>query len=156
VPTPEPTNPKTILLAEDEETDAIMFRFAMKSSGLTFPLVVARDGQEVVDYLSGLDPYGDRGKNPLPSLLVLDLKMPRITGFDVLSWLKTRPDLDIPAVVLSSSSYPEDIQKAKKLGAREYFIKPHSLVELSKLLQTVTSRWLVQQESERQTSDLQP
>jgi CheY-like chemotaxis protein len=144
VSTPEPADPRTILLAEDEETDAIMFRFALNTGGLTFPLFVARDGQEVVEYLSGSGQYSDRGRHPLPSLLVLDLKMPRMTGFDVLAWLKSRPDLDIPAVVLSSSSYPEDIEKAKNLGAREYFIKPHSLVELTKLLQTATSRWLSQ------------
>ena len=142
MPTADSVESKTILLAEDEETDEIMFRFAMRTAGLNFSLVVARDGQEVVDYLAGNGTYSDRKKYPLPSLLILDLKMPKLTGFDVLAWLKSRPDLNIHAVVLSSSSYPEDIQRAQKLGAREYFIKPHSLAELSKLVQTAVNRWL--------------
>jgi CheY-like chemotaxis protein len=142
VPTPDPADSTTILLAEDEETDAMLFRYAMRNAGLKFALAVARDGQEVVDYLSGSGNYSDRSQHPLPSLLVLDLKMPRLSGFDVLTWLKSRPDLDIPAVVLSSSSYPEDIQRAQKLGARDYFIKPHSVTDLSKVVQTATGRWL--------------
>jgi len=121
----------------------MLFRYAMRSAGLKFALAVARDGQEVVDYLSGCGNYSDRSQHPLPSLLVLDLKMPRLSGFDVLTWLKSRPDLDIPAVVLSSSSYQEDIQRAQKLGAREYFIKPHSVTELTKVVLTATSRWLL-------------
>jgi len=144
VQTPDSADSRTILLAEDEDTDAIMFRFAMKTAGLKFPLVIARDGQEAVDYLAGEGRFHDRLQYPLPSLLILDLKMPRLTGFDVLDWLKSRPDLlNLPAVVLSSSSYPEDIERAQKLGAREYFIKPHSLAELSKVLQSAINRWLL-------------
>lgn len=120
-----------------------MFRFAMKAAGFIFPLVIARDGQEAVDYLLGSAPFSDRSLNPLPALIVLDLKMPRLTGFDVLAWLKSRPELNIPAVVLSSSSYPQDIQRAIKLGAREYFIKPHSLAELTNVLQTAISHWVI-------------
>ncbi len=140
---PEPKPQPPILLAEDEETDVVMFQFALKRSGLAFPVIVARDGQEAVDYLSAHDPNNPREAHPLPALIVLDLKMPRMTGFDVLSWLRSQPGLrQIPAVVLSSSSYPQDIQQAVELGAREYYIKPHSLAELSQVLQTAASRWL--------------
>src|SRR5947209_4561847 len=91
-----------ILLAEDEETDVILFRLALQTAGLLYPVAVARDGQEAIEYLSGEAPYSDRETNPLPALVVLDLKMPRMTGFDVLSWLGTQSDLrQIPAVVLS-------------------------------------------------------
>jgi CheY-like chemotaxis protein len=140
---PEPKSQRPILLAEDEDTDAIMFQLALKRSGLAFPVIVARDGQEAVDYLSARDPTRSRSDHPMPALIVLDLKMPRMTGFEVLSWLRSQPGLQqIPAVVLSSSSYPRDIQQATELGAREYFIKPHSLAELSRVLQIATDRWL--------------
>jgi CheY-like chemotaxis protein len=132
-----------ILVAEDEETEVLLFQLALQSAGLSYPVIVARDGQEAIDYLAGNAPYENRLSHPLPALVMLDLKMPRMTGFDVLSWLGSQPQLqNIPAVVLSSSSYPEDIKKATQLGAREYYIKPHTLVELARLLQSVGQRWL--------------
>jgi CheY-like chemotaxis protein len=133
----------SILLAEDEESDVMMFQLALKRGGMSFPVIITRDGQEAVDYLSGRQPYQDRTAYPLPSLIILDLKMPRLSGFDVLSWLNSSPDIkQIPAVVLSSSSYAQDIHHATQLGAREYYIKPHSVTELSRLLQTATTKWL--------------
>lgn len=132
-----------ILLAEDEETEVLLFKLALESAGLSYPVIVIRDGREAIDYLGGYSPYEDRSNHPMPALVILDLKMPRMTGFDVLSWLSSQPQLRyLPAVVLSSSSYPEDIKKATQLGAREYYIKPHTLVELGKLLQSITERWL--------------
>jgi len=120
-----------------------MFRLALNRAHIVFPVQVVRDGQEAVDYLAGQEPFADRVAHPLPSLIVLDLKMPRMTGFDVLDWLNQRAELrGIPAVVLSSSSYPQDIQHAVSLGASEYYIKPHSVIELAKLLQTVAGEWL--------------
>lgn len=134
----------SILLAEDEETDVMMFQLALRLAGISPSVFVVRDGQEAVDYLSGSDPYNDRTAFPLPALIVLDLKMPRMTGFDVLSWLKSEEALrGIPAVILSSSSYPQDIQQAMELGARDYYIKPHSVRELAKLLQQATGKWLL-------------
>jgi CheY-like chemotaxis protein len=134
---------QSILLAEDEETDVMMFRLALEKAKLRYTVVVAHDGQDAIDYLSGHPPYTNRGEHPLPGLLVLDLKMPRMTGFDVLSWLRNRPEFSqLPAVVLSSSSYPQDIQHAAQLGAREYFIKPHSISQLATVVQSATQRWL--------------
>lgn len=134
----------SILLSEDEETEVMLFELALRRGGLSYPLIITRDGQEAVEYLSGSGRYSDRTLHPLPSLIVLDLKMPRMTGFDVLAWLGSQTALQqIPAVVLSSSSYPQDVQQAQRLGARDYFVKPHSLAELVQLLQTATKRWLV-------------
>jgi CheY-like chemotaxis protein len=122
---------RPILVAEDEESDAFMLRLACQKAGLTRPLVVVGDGREAVDYLSGSGRYADRSVHPLPALVVLDLKMPRMTGFDVLGWLAEQPTFKtLPAVVLSSSSDESDIKKARALGAREYFIKPHRLEDL--------------------------
>src|SRR5438552_2121515 len=115
-----------ILSAEDEETDAMILREAFKKEGLANPLVVVRDGWQAINYLSGLPPYHDRCEYFLLVLLFLDLKMPCMSGFDVLAWIGTRPDLkNIPVVVLSSSSATADIRKAREMGARDYLIKPN-------------------------------
>jgi CheY-like chemotaxis protein len=132
-----------ILAAEDEESDALILRLAFQQAQLLHPLVVVRDGQEVVEYLAGRDRYADRSVHPLPALIILDLKMPRLSGFEVLAWLATQPDFrDIPVVVLSSSADESDIRKARELGAREYFVKPHSFDELKNVLQRMDPKAL--------------
>jgi CheY-like chemotaxis protein len=132
-----------ILAVEDEESDAIILRLAFQKAQILRRLVVVRDGQEAVDYLRGTGVYADRALHPLPALIVLDLKLPRMNGFDVLAWLAEQSNLkEIPTVVLSSSSDPSDIEKARLLGAREYFVKPHSFEDLKSVVQQVQARWL--------------
>jgi CheY-like chemotaxis protein len=132
-----------ILAAEDEETDALLLAMAFKKAGLPNALVIVRDGQEAVDYLAGQPPYADRSRHPLPGLLLLDLKMPRMNGFEVLEWLAARPDFkDLPVVVLSSSAYESDVAKALGMGAREYRVKPHDYKQLTGLLLEVMARWM--------------
>jgi CheY-like chemotaxis protein len=134
---------RPILAAEDEETDRFILNLAFGRAKLPHPLVTVCDGKECVDYLSGAGAFADRMIHPLPALLLLDLKMPQMDGFEVLAWLATRTDLkDLPAVVLSSSSSEADIQKACALGARDYLVKPHALPELVKILHHLQSRWL--------------
>lgn len=136
-------NNATILVAEDEPTDALILQLAFEAAGITNPVTIVSDGQAAVDYLSGKTPYGDRAAHPLPALLILDLKMPRMNGFDVLTWLQARPDFNtLPAVVLSSSSDDEDIKKARSLGARDYFVKPNSLDDLVAILHRLSTDWL--------------
>lgn len=131
-----------ILLAEDHPDDVFVFRLALQKAGLSNSLFVARDGQEAIDYLGGEGPYACRQSYPLPKLFLLDLKMPRMDGFDVLTWLKDRPEFDeLPVVVLSTSSLDDDIQKAKKLGADDYRVKPTG-TELVRLLQELHASWL--------------
>ena len=113
---------RPILAAEDEESDRLILELVFEKASLPHPLVMVRDGQEAVDYLSGSGRFVDRSVHPFPALLILDLKMPRMNGFDVLVWLATQPQLkELPAVVLSSSSDDSDIKQARELGAREYF-----------------------------------
>jgi CheY-like chemotaxis protein len=132
-----------ILVAEDEESDVVLLRMALEKAGVPNPLITARDGQETIEYLSGEGQFSDRTTNPLPGLLILDLKMPRMTGFDVLCWLAANPAFkELPVVVLSSSSYEEDMTKARQLGAREYYVKPHSLKQLVEILRQLAERWL--------------
>jgi CheY-like chemotaxis protein len=133
-----------VLAAEDEETDALILRLAFEKAGVTNPLVIFRDGQEVINYLTGISPHKEHTAHPRPALLTLDLKMPRMNGFDVLAWLRTRPELKyLPAVVISSSSDEADIEKARSLGARDYFVKPHHIGDFIAIMHTLQSRWLV-------------
>jgi CheY-like chemotaxis protein len=132
-----------ILAAEADEGDAMLLRLAFKRGGIPHSLLVVHDGQEAVDYLIGDPPYADRVIYPLPALLLLDLKMPRLNGFDVLAWWAARPELrSLPVVVLSSSSHETDIDRARKMGAREYIVKPHGFAQLTKLMQELCGRWL--------------
>ena len=135
--------PHPILAAEDEESDRLILELVYQRVNLPPPLVIVRDGQEAVDYLSGTSRFADRSIYPLPGLLVLDLKMPRMNGFDVLSWLATQPQFKaLAAVVLSSSSDDSDIKKARQLGAREYFVKPHRFDDLVKIVHQMHAHWL--------------
>jgi len=87
--------------------------------------------------------YSDRARFPIPALLLLDLKMPKVDGFDVLTWLRSRPELSpLPVVVLSSSSREDDIQRARLLGAADYRVKPADFEQLQVLAQDVATRWL--------------
>ena len=132
-----------ILAAEDEESDRLILELALERAHLPHPLVFVPDGQEVVDYLSGKGQYADRSAHPLPALLVLDLKMPGMNGFDVLAWLAEQTEFkQIPVVVLSSSSDESDMSKARELGALEYFVKPHRLDELVEIAHQMQARWL--------------
>jgi len=133
----------TILVADDDPNDVFFLRRAFQKTGLEHPVVHVTDGQEAIDYLRGEADYSDRSRFPLPALLLLDLKMPKVDGFDVLSWLKNRPDLaDLPVVVLSSSSREDDIQRARELGADDYRVKPADFDDLLTLAQDVAIRWL--------------
>jgi CheY-like chemotaxis protein len=131
-----------ILVAEDDENDAFLLRKAFLKAGLTERLVFTSNGEETVKYLRGEPPY-DRKDNPLPCLILLDLKMPIVDGFDVLAWLKTQPALSsLPAIVFSSSGEPADIQKARSLGAADFQVKPSNFSELVKVVRQLEFRWL--------------
>lgn len=135
--------PLRILVAEDEETDAFFLKHALQKAGLSHELVVACDGQEAVDYLSGKGPYADRAQHPLPALLLFDLKMPRMTGFEVLAWLQNQADLkSLPAIVLTSSANDNDRQRAQQLGAADFRVKPSSILELVHIVQDLHAKWL--------------
>ena len=123
--------------------DLFLMHRALKKAAVTNPVYIARDGQEVIDYLEGQGPYADRKTYPLPGLLLLDLKMPRVDGFDVLAWVKSHAAFDaLPTVVLSGSGLEEDLLKAKGLGADDYQVKPTAPDELIPIVHELHSRWL--------------
>lgn len=133
-----------ILMAEDEESDALLVKLALEESGLPNPLTVVKDGREAVHYLDGQPPYANRAEYPLPGLLLLDLKMPHMDGFDVLAWIGSQPKLrSVPVVVFTSSWQDSDRAKARQLGAREYVVKPSGFHELIQVLRDLSARWLV-------------
>jgi CheY-like chemotaxis protein len=137
------TRQAPILLAEDEESDVELLRLAMRKTALSTEIIVARDGQEVVDFFTSQAGHAQAAARSLPALLLLDLKMPRMNGFEVLEWVRTQPHLKkLPVIVLSSSSLESDIQKARELGAWEYFVKPPLLSKLSSILQDIHGRYL--------------
>src|SRR5512133_3063139 len=114
-----------ILLAEDEPHDVFFMRRAFEQAGVANPLQSVADGAEAIDYLSGTGQYADRRRYPLPCLLVTDIKMPKVDGFDLLAWLQTQPQFkDLPRLVISSSCHEKDLKRSLGLGALAYFTKP--------------------------------
>jgi CheY-like chemotaxis protein len=131
-----------ILLAEDEANDVFMMQRAIRKMNLSISLQVAQDGYETIEYLSGQGKYADRELYPLPSLILLDIKMPRKNGFDVLQWLKDDGTLThIPVVMITSSAVKSDVDKAHELGASGYLVKPVDPKQL-KALFTGTEEFL--------------
>lgn len=139
----ERTTLPLILLAEDTPLDVFFLRRALMQAAVPNPIVVVRDGQEAIDYLEGRGPYADRKTYPLPSLLLLDLEMPRVDGFGVLAWLQNQTAFDwLPRVVLSGSVGKENALKARDLGADAYRVKPIVPDELTKIVHELHARWL--------------
>jgi len=135
--------PEHILLAKDNEDYALLFRRALQAAQINASLDVVRDGQEAVDYLAGVGPYTDRIQHPFPKLLLLDLKMPRMDGFEVLSAIRQRMGLtQLPVVVLTHSDNPADVKRAYELGATSYFRKPDSLEGLDEMIHVLHAYWL--------------
>ena len=123
-----------VLLAEDSEDDVIIFRKEMSKASIDFPLFVTKDGEETIAYLKGAGKFGNRSEFPVPDLLLLDLVMPEVTGFEVLEWIREQPGLaSLPVVVLTSSETIHDIKLANQLGARSYLVKPLKFKDLLQL-----------------------
>lgn len=135
--------PEHILLAKDNEDYAVLFRRALNAAQVDASLEIVRDGQEAVDYLSGAGAFADRDKHPFPKLLLLDLKMPRMDGFEVLSAVRQRLGFTrLPVIVLTHSDNPADVKRAYELGATSYFRKPDSLEGLDEMIHVLHAYWL--------------
>lgn len=135
--------PEHILLAKDNEDYALLFKRALRAADIEASLGIVHDGKEAVDYLTGAEPYSDREKHPFPKLLLLDLKMPRMDGFEVLSAVRQRLGLtQLPVIVLTNSDNPADIKRAYELGATSYFRKPGSLEGLDEMIHVLHAYWL--------------
>jgi CheY-like chemotaxis protein len=137
------TSPLTVLLVEDDLNDIFLVKRAFKLAEVKNPLQVVTDGQEAMLYLKGEGKYADRHLYPLPKLIVMDIKMPRKSGFEVLEWVKNsgRPLRRIPVVIVSSSDNPDDINQAYELGANAYMVKPVEYRAVEHLFQAITQYW---------------
>jgi len=126
---------KAVLYVEDDDGDVLMMRRAWQKVGFQNPLLVVRDGHEATEYLLGVGEFADRGRYPFPTLILLDLKLPRISGFELLAWLRGQEDgiRALPVVILSSSALFADNAAAKALGISGYWVKsgdPRKLGEM--------------------------
>jgi len=136
-------NDTCILHVEDEESDLLLLQLAFQDAGITFPLRVATDGQMAIDYLRGAGRFADREKFPLPCLVLLDLKLPRKSGFEVLQWMRAQPLLRrIAVIVLSSAEHERDIAQAYELGANSYILKPMDVAERVQTCRVLKDWWL--------------
>jgi CheY-like chemotaxis protein len=132
-----------ILLAEDREDDILLIRKAFVTAYIRNPLHVVRDGEEAIAYFCGEGQYANRDEFPLPDLFLLDLKMPRIDGFEVLEWIRQQPSLSsLRVVVLTSSDHLCDVNRAYKLGANSFLVKPLDFQNFISLSKTIEGYWL--------------
>jgi CheY-like chemotaxis protein len=134
----------TVLLVEDDLNDIFLVKRAFKIAQIPTPLQVVTDGFEAIAYLKGEGKYADRDAHPLPHLIVMDIKMPRKSGFEVLEWVKGNPKKPlrrIPIVIVSSSDNPEDINRAYELGANAYMVKPVNFRAVEHLFSSITHYW---------------
>jgi CheY-like chemotaxis protein len=115
-----------VLIADDSTDDRFLLRNAMQRASRLRIVAEVADGSEVISYLKGRDAYADRAKYPIPDLLLLDLKMPLMDGFEVLEWMRTQSFPGLAVVVLTDSMQAEHIKRALDLGADLFQIKPRA------------------------------
>lgn len=132
-----------ILVVEDDENDVLLIRRTLSNSGIPNPRHFVGSGEEVIDYLVAAGRYADRKRYPLPALVLLDLKLPGMDGFDILQWIRADPRFrDLPVVVLTSSKGIRDVTKAYRLGANSFLVKPLEFENMSALFATIgTQLW---------------
>ena len=132
-----------VLLVEDSPADVALVQRAFRLGGGVARLHVVRDGDAAVQYLEGQGEFADRMRHPLPRLVLLDLKLPRRSGLEVLEWLRRQPGLGrLPVVVLTSSRESVDVDRAYDLGANGYLLKPVAFDDLRELARTLDLYWL--------------
>jgi CheY-like chemotaxis protein len=134
---------RTILIVEDDENDRLFESLAFADIGLAESLRFAIDGQQAIDYLQGVGKLLDRALFPLPSLILLDLNLPVLSGLTVLRWIRSRPQFQSTIVIpLTSSNNPIDIESTRDAGANDYIVKPVRLREWRALVHRIQRSWL--------------
>jgi CheY-like chemotaxis protein len=130
-----------ILVGEDDDNEVLLLKRAIKRIG-PYQVFFVPDGHQLQTYLQGEPPFTDREKFPFPNFVLIDLKMPRHDGFEVLEWLKHHPDCKtVPTIIFSGSSIHEDIKRAYASGANSFFTKPSTLEELEATLRLIFHYW---------------
>jgi CheY-like chemotaxis protein len=132
-----------ILIVEDNRDDVFFVQRAFHTAQIKHPLFSVEDGQQAIEYLSGKGRYADRIVYPMPRLILCDLKMPKVSGFELVEW--TRKDKRcklVPIIILSSSALAADVNRAYQLGANAYMIKPADAQSLQQLFRTIANFWV--------------
>jgi DNA-binding response OmpR family regulator len=141
------TSNHTLLHVEDDPNDVLLLQRAFRKAGITINIQSVSDGDKAVAYLSGTDGFAERDKFPLPTLVMLDLKMPRKSGLEVLQWIRSEAKLKrLVVVVFTSSRHDEDVNRAYDLGANSYLVKPVGFDQLVEVAKTIHQYWLVTNE----------
>jgi CheY-like chemotaxis protein len=134
-----------LLYVDDEENDALLLQLALEQAVIAVPVQLAADGVQALDYLLGRGEFADRERHPLPRLVLLDFKLPRVSGLEVLERMQREPALrGIPVVMFSSSPQPSDQQRARELGATDYLVKPTGMEGFVSIAKLLRDRWLTQ------------
>ncbi len=140
-------NPKTILLVEDNPSDIGLTQRALEKSRIANELVIAEDGREALDYLFDIDPLTGLYLNDLPALILLDLKLPKVDGLQVLRQIRTDERTSrLPVVILTTSSEEDDIAQSYDLGANSYIRKPVDFRQFVESVEHLGLYWLVMNE----------
>jgi CheY-like chemotaxis protein len=136
--------PDLILLVEDTHSDVLLIRRAFLRANIVNSLEVISDGDTAVSYLAGEGIYRDRDRYPLPGLILLDLKLPRRSGAEVLTWLRQQPILKrLPVVALTSSREYADVNRLYDLGVNAYIVKPVAFDDLVELMRILNIHWIL-------------
>jgi CheY-like chemotaxis protein len=144
-----PSAGQPILLAEDDDNDALLIQRAFKRAGWSSPVIRMINGEQVIEHLEGYGTYSQGAEYTLPSLLLLDLKMPRKSGFEVLEWLRKHPDFErLLVVVLTSCGLNADARRAYDLGVNMFLIKSPRFEGLVEHLKKLQNYWLLHQQSQ--------
>ncbi len=134
----------TIFLIEDNPNDVALTRRALKKSGMANPLVVAEDGQEALDYLFGTGAHAGRNPSDVPALILLDLKLPKINGLEILKKIRADPRTRrAPVVIMTSSNQEEDRAAGYDIGANSYIRKPVSFEQFVGAISQLGIYWLL-------------
>ncbi len=134
----------TLLLVEDNPADILLVQRVFRSENYSHvSLQIVTDGDTAIFYLSGEGEYSDRSVYPLPTIILLDLKLPHRSGYEVLAWIKKQPQLKrLPVIVMTSSKQQADVNKVYDLGGNSYLVKPDDFATMSDLLHSIAEYWL--------------
>lgn len=135
-------NDACFLIIDDNSSDLDLIYRAINSCHGSAKIVLMNDGNDSISYLMGTGEYADRTIHPYPTLIISDLNMPGVDGFDILEHLKINPSwMVVPTIIFSSSQDPDDIRTSYKLGASAYHVKPHNYPEFEKTIIAIIEYW---------------
>jgi CheY-like chemotaxis protein len=136
------SQPFTILHVEDDPNDVLLVNRAIQKTNSAIVVRSVEDGDQALAYLSGKDRFGERDEHPLPNLVLLDLKLPRKSGLEVLGWIRQQAPLKrMIVVIFTSSKHDQDINLAYELGANSYLVKPVGFEALQETVKQIDRYW---------------